>query len=293
MNANVEELIEEDGVVRGVRYIGADGERAELRALLTIGADGRFSRVRRLAGFEPVKQAPPMDVLWMRLPRDASAQLARAMTLAGAMDLLVEPTLQAAKVPPTEIAVEIAEVLSCLLHELGGVEVAERVGRKIADTAARFLHELSQRPEGVNDRRSPASERLRGHEPERLVASCGHDDGQRVAVERVELFVCDPAEEARDRCLLPRDRRNVDQLARQLAYIKRRARPGPGGRDRNARRGTVALEQRGMKPGNDLADLRIVHDERQVHLRGPLRDEQDIDVANGVDRNVVVANALV
>ena len=38
-----------------------------------------------------------------------------------------------------------------------------------------------------------------------------------------------------------------------------------------------------MKPGNDLADLRIVHDERQVHLRGPLRDEQDIDVANGVE----------
>jgi 2-polyprenyl-6-methoxyphenol hydroxylase-like FAD-dependent oxidoreductase len=73
MNANVEELIEEDGMVRGVRYIGADGERRDLRALLTIGADGRFSRVRRLAGFEPVKQAPPMDVLWMRLPRDASS----------------------------------------------------------------------------------------------------------------------------------------------------------------------------------------------------------------------------
>src|SRR6266516_7695766 len=54
MNANVQELIEEDGVVRGVRYTTADGEAKELRALLTIGADGRFSRVRRLAGFEPV-----------------------------------------------------------------------------------------------------------------------------------------------------------------------------------------------------------------------------------------------
>src|SRR5262249_44338501 len=72
MNANVQELVEEAGVVRGVRYIGADGEKKELRALLTIGADGRFSRVRSLAGFEPVKQAPPMDVLWIRLPRDAS-----------------------------------------------------------------------------------------------------------------------------------------------------------------------------------------------------------------------------
>jgi 2-polyprenyl-6-methoxyphenol hydroxylase-like FAD-dependent oxidoreductase len=73
MNANVQELIEEAGVVRGVRYTGADGAKTELRALLTIGADGRFSRVRRLAGFELVKQSPPMDVLWMRLPRDASA----------------------------------------------------------------------------------------------------------------------------------------------------------------------------------------------------------------------------
>src|SRR5215813_6388600 len=73
MNANVQELIEEGGVVRGVRYTGADGETTEVRAPLTIGADGRFSRVRRLAGFEPVKQAPPMDVLWIRLPRDRSA----------------------------------------------------------------------------------------------------------------------------------------------------------------------------------------------------------------------------
>src|SRR5881628_2137921 len=73
MNANVQDLIEEGGVVRGARYTGPDGEKRELRAALTIGADGRFSRVRRLAGFEPVKQAPPMDVLWIRLPRDASS----------------------------------------------------------------------------------------------------------------------------------------------------------------------------------------------------------------------------
>src|SRR5262249_36896524 len=72
MNANVQELVEEAGVVRGVRYIGADGEKKELRALLTIGADGRFSPVRSLAGFGHVKRAPSMAVLWIRLPRDAS-----------------------------------------------------------------------------------------------------------------------------------------------------------------------------------------------------------------------------
>jgi len=61
-------LVEEDGAVRGLRYQGRDGWH-EVRALLTVGADGRFSRVRRLAGMEPIKTSPPMDVLWFRLPR--------------------------------------------------------------------------------------------------------------------------------------------------------------------------------------------------------------------------------
>src|SRR5260370_12906358 len=68
MGARVEKLIEEDGYIHGVHYRGQDGWH-EVRAVLTIGADGRFSRVRKLAGFEPVKTAPPMDVLWFRLPR--------------------------------------------------------------------------------------------------------------------------------------------------------------------------------------------------------------------------------
>jgi 2-polyprenyl-6-methoxyphenol hydroxylase-like FAD-dependent oxidoreductase len=71
MHAAVKKLVEENGVVRGVRYLGSDGWH-ELRAELTVGADGRFSQVRQLAGIEPVKTAPPMDVLWFRLPRLAT-----------------------------------------------------------------------------------------------------------------------------------------------------------------------------------------------------------------------------
>jgi 2-polyprenyl-6-methoxyphenol hydroxylase-like FAD-dependent oxidoreductase len=67
MGANVTGLIREDGIVRGVRYLTGDGLH-ELPALLTVGADGRFSRVRQLAGIEPVRTSPPMDVLWFRLP---------------------------------------------------------------------------------------------------------------------------------------------------------------------------------------------------------------------------------
>jgi len=69
MRAQVQRLIEENGTVVGVRYLGADGGEYELRAKLSVGTDGRFSVVRRLAGFEPVKTAPPMDVLWFRLPK--------------------------------------------------------------------------------------------------------------------------------------------------------------------------------------------------------------------------------
>lgn len=68
MGAGVQELIEEDSAVRGVRY-GIEEDRHEVRAQLTVGADGRFSMVRRLAGIEPVKTSPPMDVLWFRLPK--------------------------------------------------------------------------------------------------------------------------------------------------------------------------------------------------------------------------------
>jgi len=68
MHANVTQLLKENGAVRGVRYLAPDGAH-EIHTPLTVGADGRFSLLRRLAGFEPVKTSPPMDVLWFRLPK--------------------------------------------------------------------------------------------------------------------------------------------------------------------------------------------------------------------------------
>jgi 2-polyprenyl-6-methoxyphenol hydroxylase-like FAD-dependent oxidoreductase len=73
MGAQVDELIEENGVVQGVRYRGQDGWH-DIRASLVVGADGRFSRLRRLSGFSPIKTSPPMDVLWFRLRRKDSDQ---------------------------------------------------------------------------------------------------------------------------------------------------------------------------------------------------------------------------
>src|SRR5262249_52562526 len=67
--ARVEALVQEDdGHVRGVRYRTRDGWH-EIRIELVIGADGRSSRLRGLAGLEPVRTASPIDMLWFRLPR--------------------------------------------------------------------------------------------------------------------------------------------------------------------------------------------------------------------------------
>ncbi|WP_240645890.1 FAD-dependent oxidoreductase [Georgenia sp. SYP-B2076] len=70
-NAEAYGLITQDGAVRGVRYRDARGTH-ELRALLTVAADGRSSVLRRAAGLPVIELGAPMDVLWYRLPKTAS-----------------------------------------------------------------------------------------------------------------------------------------------------------------------------------------------------------------------------
>ena len=67
MGASVQRLVEDDGVVCGVRYKADDGWH-EIRAALTVGADGRFSRLRHLAGFEPIPTSATLELLQFRLP---------------------------------------------------------------------------------------------------------------------------------------------------------------------------------------------------------------------------------
>jgi len=66
--ARVEGLLEEAGAVVGVRYRHAGGV-SELRAALTVGADGRRSRVRAASGLPLLRLSPGQDVLWFALPR--------------------------------------------------------------------------------------------------------------------------------------------------------------------------------------------------------------------------------
>ena len=70
MRAEASGLIEEAGSVVGVRGTSANGA-LEVRAALTVAADGRHSVLREQAGLEVENFGAPMDVLWMRLSRRA------------------------------------------------------------------------------------------------------------------------------------------------------------------------------------------------------------------------------
>ena len=91
MGARADDVIEADGVVRGVRY-QRHRTTHELRALLTVGADGRGSHLRLKAGLELTKTAPPMDVVWFRLPHHTQQVTETSATLrigAGALLILI------------------------------------------------------------------------------------------------------------------------------------------------------------------------------------------------------------
>jgi 2-polyprenyl-6-methoxyphenol hydroxylase-like FAD-dependent oxidoreductase len=65
---SVVDLLRSDGVVTGIRCNGPDGER-EITAPLTVGADGRYSKVLEMSGL-PYRRLPlDRDVVWMKLPR--------------------------------------------------------------------------------------------------------------------------------------------------------------------------------------------------------------------------------
>jgi 2-polyprenyl-6-methoxyphenol hydroxylase-like FAD-dependent oxidoreductase len=70
MNANAQQVIKKKGKIAGVRYMKGK-QWKEVRARLIVGADGRFSHMRKLGEFEMEKSSPPMDILWFRIPKDA------------------------------------------------------------------------------------------------------------------------------------------------------------------------------------------------------------------------------
>ena len=68
MQAEATDLLEEKGRIVGVNAKTPNGIM-KIRAVLTIGADGRHSIVRERAGLQVLDLGAPMDVLWMRISR--------------------------------------------------------------------------------------------------------------------------------------------------------------------------------------------------------------------------------
>jgi len=70
MEAEVAGMIEKDGRIVGVEADTEQG-RLKVKADLVIAADGRNSNVRKLAGLEVEDLGAPIDVLWMRISKEA------------------------------------------------------------------------------------------------------------------------------------------------------------------------------------------------------------------------------
>jgi 2-polyprenyl-6-methoxyphenol hydroxylase-like FAD-dependent oxidoreductase len=64
MGARVNQLIEENGAVLGVQGLRHGQEPFEVRADVVVGADGRYSRLRRLGHFEVEYEHHDFDVIW-------------------------------------------------------------------------------------------------------------------------------------------------------------------------------------------------------------------------------------
>ena len=64
MGARATELVEEDGVVVGVRGRRHGAEPFEVRADVVVGADGRHSTIRRLGGLVPEYEHHDFDLIW-------------------------------------------------------------------------------------------------------------------------------------------------------------------------------------------------------------------------------------
>jgi 2-polyprenyl-6-methoxyphenol hydroxylase-like FAD-dependent oxidoreductase len=89
LGARVDGLLHDANGVCGVRYRSSDGEH-EVRAALVVGADGRFSKVRQLAGIPLHSRGEPMDVLWFRLPKsDSDPERAMGIYFGGDGQLVV------------------------------------------------------------------------------------------------------------------------------------------------------------------------------------------------------------
>jgi len=70
------ELLTDDGEITGVKAV-RDGEEIMLHSRLVVGADGRYSTIRKLAGIQLEQETHTLDFLWFDLPGQIEGQAGR------------------------------------------------------------------------------------------------------------------------------------------------------------------------------------------------------------------------
>jgi len=95
--AKFTELVEEPAPnnqkrVTGGRLTQRDGSSLTVHARLVVGADGRFSRVRKVSGLEAAIEPMERDFLWFKLPRPADWGLDGQLVVDRDKHLVILPT---------------------------------------------------------------------------------------------------------------------------------------------------------------------------------------------------------
>jgi 2-polyprenyl-6-methoxyphenol hydroxylase-like FAD-dependent oxidoreductase len=90
MEAEALGVLEEAGRVTGLTWRDRAGAVHQVRARLTVAADGRDSGLRRSAGLRPTEFGVPVDVLWFRLPRHPTDPQSFGRLAAGHLLVLID-----------------------------------------------------------------------------------------------------------------------------------------------------------------------------------------------------------
>ena len=89
--ANCTALLEEGDTVHGVQVTTTDGQLT-VRSRLVIGADGRYTKTRKLAGLDATVTPANRDVIWFKVPRPAHWGNMGRILMVGGDSLIVLPT---------------------------------------------------------------------------------------------------------------------------------------------------------------------------------------------------------
>ena len=157
METEAVDLVREHGRVVGVEYRTAAGETGQIRADLTVAADGRRSVLRSSANLRVRDYPTPLDVWWFRLPREesdpagivAAVSSSRAMVMLDRKDYWQTATLirkgsdaEQRRQPVSAMVAGIAEIVPWLADRVDAVKSWDEV--KLLDVRVDRLHRWYQ-----------------------------------------------------------------------------------------------------------------------------------------------------